>query len=136
LLSTEPAISDDLLRQSLDIALKERLHLAGQQLSNRVFETGTRNEIIDLYYIFQNKNENQEYKNTYNLIYKYDQAVIKEILKKDLEINTLNEELQIQYNRNKELKQRINAIYSSYSWRFGHSISLFFSKLAFWSKTP
>jgi len=125
----EPFIPDDVLQKSLKIAMQERLQLSGQEFSNKLFETGDRNEMIDLYYIFQNRNGNQAYENIYSLIYKYDHLVSGEIMMKDNYIKTLNEKLQMQEEMITELVQRVDSIYKSYSWRFGHGVFSLFSRI-------
>jgi hypothetical protein len=80
------------------------LRIAGQGFSNRLIETATRNEIIDLYYIFHNKSGNQFYENLYNLIYRHDQTG-------SVELSTGKDEIK------------------SRSWRFGHAVFSFISRL-------
>ena len=130
--STEPVIPDEVLLNSLKTAMKERLHMNGQEFSERLFETGSRNEIIDLYYIFHHKNEVQTYESIFNLLYNYDQSVSKELLEKENEIKFLIGEHQIQNEKINEFVRRVDSIYLSYSWRLGHSIFSTLNNLAFW----
>jgi len=116
----EPIIPDEILQESVIIAMKERLQFAGQELSDRLFATGDRNEIIDLYFIFQNKKGNPTYENIYNLIHKYDQVISNTLCKKDDDIDSLNDKLQFQNSRIDELINKIDSLHGSYSWQAGH----------------
>ena len=118
--STEPDIPDEMLRKSLYIAMKDRLHLAGYEFSERLFETGTRNEMIDLYYSFHHKNDHQALENLFNLIYKYDQSVSNSLFTQEKEIKSLKDNNRVQHEKLIELTNTLDSIHQSYSWKSGH----------------
>ena len=104
-------LPEELVKKSELVAIKERLKLAGQEFSDQLFDIGTRNEIIDLFYIFHNRQENQTFENIYNLILRYDRAIMEEILRKEREINQLLEKIQLRDEQINSLTRKNDSIF-------------------------